>query len=194
VGGSQRPPGPGGPDGGLHPRGEDRWCRGEPHVRGRRARDRHDARERRGGRRRNRQPAHRGGRTPAPQGQELAQADGGPRRGLLFQVAIRGAEPRARAGGRAALREPPQRCRGVAPSARPEDHPRAAPADLLFPHRSSGPEAARRYSARASGATRTVGVSGRTTPSSPTWPGRTTKSSSSASSSPHSITAPTVWS
>src|SRR5437867_1348186 len=164
MGKPQRPARPGGSHRRPYARSEDRRRRGESHVREGALRRRRDAWERPGRRRRHGRPADRGGCAAAAHGQGLAQADGGARRGLSLQVSLRGAQPGARAGGRAHLRQSAQRRRGIAAPARPQDHAQPRPADLLLPRRSARPEAARRHAARAARAAHRVGLPRRNAP------------------------------
>src|SRR5205809_579561 len=95
VGGAERPAGPGGPEGGIHARGEDRRRGREPHLPRRRLHGRRDPGQRHRGRGRDGQPAHDRRHPPASQGegQDLAQAHGGARRGVFLEVALRRAQP-----------------------------------------------------------------------------------------------------
>src|SRR6266566_3217473 len=106
MGKPQCPARPGGSHRRLYARSEDRRRGGESHLREGALRRRRDARERPGRRGRHGQSPNRGGRAAAAHGKGLAQADGGARRGLSLQVSLRTAQPRARAGRRADLRQP----------------------------------------------------------------------------------------
>ena len=93
-----------------------------------------DPRRRRGGRGRDREPPDRGRpgrqrRRAAPPPRRPARAARGPRGGAAPEGALRGHEPRPRARGAAALRQPPQRRGRLAAAARLAHH--RHPAALL---------------------------------------------------------------
>ena len=141
MGGPECTSGAGGPRRWVHARGEDRRRGGEPHLRRWPAHRRRDARQWHGGRGRDRQSAHDRGGPAAAQRKDLAQADGGARRGVSLQVAVRGAQPGARASRRAHVRQSPQRSGGSAAPARPQGHAQPRAPDVLLPHRSARSEA-----------------------------------------------------
>ena len=115
----------------LRGRAEDRRPRHRALLQRRTARGREHARRRQHRRRRHRQCPYRR-LDPAAPAPERARAPGSTGRGLPTQRRLPRAEPRARGGGRAALRQPTQcRCR-LTPAARSGGHRGATPARHLL--------------------------------------------------------------
>ena len=115
----------------LRLRAQARRPRGDAHVRERPLRPRRDPGRRPVRRGRDREPQDHqvGPAAAAPRG---ALAPRGARGGVHLEVGLRAAQCRARGGGRADLREPPQLGRRVAAPARPARDREAAFVDLLL--------------------------------------------------------------
>ena len=118
----------------LRLRAEDRRARDLADLRGRRVRPRRDARRRRGSARTSPRTCGRSGRSRCGSTTRPSMVEV---RGEVYfpRAASRELNERARRGGRAGVREPPQRRRRHDPPARSPDRRRPAAVDLVLRHR-----------------------------------------------------------